>query len=107
MVYTIYALVDPRDCSTYYVGCSADVEKRYMAHCQTQATCGAHKRNKELRGLGLKPGLVIIGTANEAYTAALLETQTIDRLESLGHKLMNRKRGNNSSAGLRVSLKRT
>jgi len=90
-MFTIYALIDPRDCSVYYVGCTERPEVRHREHTTGKAQCGARPRNRELLALGLKPGFVVLRTANDAFTAAVLETETIVRFRELGHKLLNQK----------------
>jgi hypothetical protein len=61
--YQIYALIDPHDQTTRYVGVSNDVKRRYYEHLQCIGVGQQEKRwIKELAHLGLSPLIQILET---------------------------------------------
>jgi hypothetical protein len=56
----IYALIDPRDNTTRYIGMSVDIQKRFYQHLRGQ--CGRHTWYwvRELQQLGTSPVLQIL-----------------------------------------------
>lgn len=87
---TIYKLLDPRNEKVRYVGCSANVQRRYKQHL-----CPADWRTdliaqwvRLLASKGLKPQLVVI---QEVVWERGEETEQywIDRYRADGHKLYN------------------
>ena len=56
----IYALIDPRDNTTRYIGMSVQIQKRYYQHLRGQ--CGRHTWYwvRELQQLGTSPVLQIL-----------------------------------------------
>ena len=88
MVYTVYALVDPRTMQEFYVGCTKDAKQRLKAHISGQSYGGAWERNRELRRLHLKPIMQTLAKFPDIKSAAKAERENIIRL---GSKLLNRR----------------
>lgn len=63
----VYALIDPRDNATFYVGLSGDPKRRFRTHLSSRKG-SASARVWELRGTGLLPRLETI-SSHETFTA--------------------------------------
>jgi hypothetical protein len=90
---TIYALTDPRDGLTYYVGQSRQGLKRAYRHRTSTSLRddGATPKTKWIRSL-IKAGLeydVQVLEETHATHALLCERQWIDKLRDAGHPLTN------------------
>ena len=94
-LFYIYALVDPRDNSTFYVGCTSNTKTRGLA---AKSYWGPIKdRIREIRTFHrppvrdtrLRPRREILATATSPLEAHQLETSTIELLRSKGEKLLN------------------
>jgi len=92
--YHVYALVDPRDNSTRYVGTSDDIEYRFYQHL---LRIGVGKQEecwiKELQQLGLTPVLQILeaiqATSNQRALAYERERYWIQEMLREGYSLLN------------------
>jgi hypothetical protein len=89
----VYALKDPRTNEFRYVGQSANLDARLIAHIgnlvfQTEAK---EKWIDELRSLGLKPDLEILEEIpkKRRFLAEIIEIDWIDKLLVAGHELFN------------------
>lgn len=86
--YCIYALFCPIKKVPYYVGCSLNVNKRYIDHCFGQETHVA-QYTQLLRAKNHFPVLIVIEWAEDIGLARLLETFAIVYYRSNKIKLCN------------------
>src|SRR5579864_211791 len=93
MTFSIYALVDPRDSKTRYIGQTCNPKRRFHDHCsdlRKQARRPFKAWLAELKGAGLKPVMVVmqqnILTRAESVGA---ETYWIRHFVELGAPLFN------------------
>lgn len=89
MVYTIYALVDPRDYRFYYVGLTSDPKRRYLEHRDGRSYGQVWQRSKELKAAGIALMMVTLETQPDVPQAIEAETRSIALLRSLGYALVN------------------
>lgn len=101
--YYVYAYVDPRDSSIFYVGKGCG--PRALAHLDEVGESAKLRRIAELKTAGLRPRIDILahGIADEE-TALRIEAAVIDALWP-GKMLTNKVRGNQSLELGRVTLK--
>lgn len=92
----IYALTDPRDGATRYIGKAKDAKKRLKGHLD-----GANRGNtpikgwlRELKAAGLKPAIVILAQCTEE-TWAHLERSAIAAERAINSRLLNSAPGGN------------
>jgi hypothetical protein len=74
LMYSVYALCDPRTDEIKYIGCSSKVQQRYQEHLSDNRT----NQSKwawicELRDLGLSPKLAIIEENLDKKKRALIQ----------------------------------
>lgn len=95
--YQIYALIDPRDNTTRYVGMSSDVNYRLHEHLSLDGKKQGNKEERdwirELQQLGLSPILQIletlVGDLNTYSGACEREYYWINKLANSGSSLFN------------------
>jgi predicted GIY-YIG superfamily endonuclease len=89
MVYTIYALVDPRTMVTFYVGCTKNPVNRLRQHRQTKHRPDSSKAIKakveEIQAQGFQPSMVTL----EQTTDKTRERHWIEHCRFLGLPLLN------------------
>lgn len=90
-MYTIYALIDPRDYSAHYVGVSRDVYRRFVEHISCKGENTAKDRwIQELQQLNLLVMMQPLGTAATREEALQIEAQWIHDYQSAGIVLFNK-----------------
>lgn len=87
----LYELVDPRDDTVHYVGCSVNPLKRLRSHVRRSHNNDVRLWIKELRSLALAPQLRVVCEAGCHLVAQDLEQRHIDKVDhTLGNRLSNR-----------------
>lgn len=86
----VYALLDPRDDRVRYIGCSVNPANRIHHHIYSPHTDAIGSWTRELRGLRLKPRLVILDQHRDQTTAQFLESRLIAEYEAFQGGLLNR-----------------
>lgn len=88
---TIYALKDPRDEATVYVGRTKNPKQRLAAHMALRGTVGRELAAwiAALKRTGLAPAMVELAKCNDA-DAKRAETAWIGTLRSAGAQLLNK-----------------
>lgn len=88
----IYALTDPRTNEVRYVGKTKNPDARFLSHFYRSTQKGERSRKDqwigELKGLGLKPTMIIIDKA-EGRKAAVSEWYWIVKFGLEGARLLN------------------
>jgi predicted GIY-YIG superfamily endonuclease len=87
-MYHVYALVDPRDSKTRYIGVTKSPKSRFDNHCygSTQST---RKWAKDLKALGLRPVMIVLQLCPTPQQAALAEEYWIRHFFGLKAALLN------------------
>ena len=87
MIYTVYALGDPRDGAIRYIGSAETPTLRYASHlaCINKGKTPLYVWMRELRGLCLRPVMAVLYETEDG----LDEYRTIANLESAGCSLLN------------------
>jgi hypothetical protein len=89
--YTIYALIDPRDFTPFYVGCTRFPKRRYTNHLaprRWEIFGGAYEsKMKMIQAAGLRPYFGVL----ETTTDATREIWHIREITRLGFTLVNRR----------------
>lgn len=84
IVYSIYALLDPRTESIYYVGQTTDLENRFYAHLAAKGgsrkPTPVERYNKELRKAGVRPELIVLDTIETYYPELALRLEECYRV---------------------------
>lgn len=88
IVYSVYALLDPRTESIYYVGQSTNVSDRFVAHLCAGNRKGKltpiEKYNRDLRKAGYKPELIMLDTVITYHLEIALRLEECWRVHMLG-----------------------
>lgn len=89
-IWSVYALVDPRNGAVRYVGLSSDARRRLQQHVKDGYSKSKFAWIKELSAANLQPTLVRL----EVFVALHVEARQterawIERLRRLGHPLLN------------------
>lgn len=87
--YFVYALADPRTGEVRYVGCTADLERRFSDHCAASYDSSTYAWCRELASLGLEPVLVCLQATIDFLAAQELEW---DLMTQWRDSLLNRSR---------------
>src|SRR5713101_2100460 len=85
MVWTVYGLIDPRDNSVFYIGCSENVHRRVREHCCDSAS-SAWPRCRDIESSGLTIEFCILGVFDIKLKARLLEGRLILTLPAILNK---------------------
>ena len=91
MIYTVYALVDPRTGVTFYVGCSTNPKDRLRRHRSPRLGDKARDgmqvklRVAEMQSQGFQPSMVILEQTEDRTK----ERQWIERYKAMGLPLLN------------------
>lgn len=90
-MYSIYALVDPRDNSTFYIGQSTDVYRRFVQHinCVEENNFQKNRIIWALRSLNLMVKMEILEQVEDRDSALEREQHWINEYLSRGHPLTN------------------
>ncbi len=90
MVY-IYTLADPRDNSIFYVGQTGNLSRRLKEHVSDGVSRGRGEKSKIIRSIVTDGKLPIISAVKLVLSsdAIACEREEIERLTSLGHRLIN------------------
>lgn len=88
-MYSVYALVDPRDQAVRYVGLSQNVHKRYAAHLVISERPNKTLWIKELMQAGTPPALTVLETNLSRKEAEAKEGQWIQHYLDQGYALLN------------------
>ena len=91
-IYSIYALIDPRDNLIHYIGRTCDIKNRLRIHMlNTEGRNGEEKREwiADLKGQSLIPILNVIADGLTSSEAAKQERQYIQYYAELGMPLKN------------------
>jgi predicted GIY-YIG superfamily endonuclease len=92
-MYTIYALVDPRDYATRYIGMSRNVYQRFIQHISCRGESAAKDAwIRELKLVNLMVIMQMLGTAETYEQAKYLEAQWIRLYHERGAALFNKTR---------------
>lgn len=86
IVYSVYALLDPRTETVYYVGQTTDLENRYYAHLSPnkgRKLTPVEKRNAELKAVGIRPELIVLDTIETFHHELALRLEECWRLEMI------------------------
>lgn len=87
--YFVYALGDPRTGELRYVGCTADLERRFADHCAASYDTSTYAWCRELGNLGLEPVLVCLQATTDFLAAQDLEWDLVTKWRGC---LLNRSR---------------
>jgi predicted GIY-YIG superfamily endonuclease len=87
MIYTIYALIDPRTMVTFYVGCTVHPAERLRQHKQIKedAAKAVNARIAEMQAQGFQPSMVTL----EQTTDKTRERHWIEHCRFLGLPILN------------------
>lgn len=98
---SIYCLVDPRTSEVRYVGKTEQrLESRITAHMRDTTKCHRVHWLSELRALGLRPVGVVLEDVHGAHPWQESERFWIQRLRSMGARLVNNTDGGDGVSGL-------
>ena len=92
MIYTVYALIDPRTMVTFYVGCTKNPKRRLREHICRAQTGNAHAPAAlrsyilEILNAGFQPSLTVL----EQTTDKMRERHWIDHCRFLGLPIINK-----------------
>lgn len=89
-MYTIYALVDPRDSTVHYVGITEDVYKRFFDHIQCSGT--NYEKNAwvtAMRAANVMVCMKTLETTEDIGHARVREVYWINHYQALKHPLTN------------------
>lgn len=92
MIWTVYALYDPRTGSPRYVGCTKQaLDKRWSEHLNPLQTDRSKKADwiRKLRTLGLRPTTGVLASSSMRHEALRFELEWMRRLSDLGFDLCN------------------
>jgi hypothetical protein len=92
-MYYVYALLDPRTETVFYVGTTANMPKRYRDHC-TDRCSAAHLRIKEIQKAGAATEIHILHQVANLHRAIAIEYRLIAQFPAL----LNRKRRHHLAA---------
>ena len=91
-VYKVYALIDPRDEQTYYIGVTHNVEQRYNQHVSEGRSNNGSARERwlfDLHQCGMKPLFEVLAHSATREIAELLEGILVRHYREAGMPLTN------------------
>ena len=92
MTFRVYALLDPRDNTIRYVGCTAkQLAHRLTDHLSSTGKAKRFRWIKELRALNLRPEIHLLEevTVARRLDAHAVEQRWVKKLKDEGHDLLN------------------
>src|SRR5260370_25943927 len=89
IVRSIYALIDPRDNTICYIGCTVDEDKRLSEQLRDKGNAPKCLWLAELKRQGLNPRLEILEVVDGFYRAFSQEDKWISRMLAMGAPLTN------------------
>ena len=88
-LHKIYCMIDPRDDSLFYIGCTSNcIHYRYYTHCTLRETKGVKKQLiDDIINSGLMPQIKVLYSFEDKYTGRMVEKCLINFLSINNHTI--------------------